>query len=77
MKNVIKGTVVSSVERSIKNQDGSESKFYEIMADFGDGAVVLSSGKTVSLGEHEFTISPRSMYDRKSKITVLETPAVF
>lgn len=68
----IKGTVLDSTQRFIKNADGTETVFYELMVTFGDGAVIISSGKPVSVGEKQFTISPRTMYDRKAKITVIQ-----
>jgi len=75
MKSVISGMVVSSIKRQIKNQDGTSTDFYENLVDFGDGAVILSSGKELKVGKTDFNISPKTMYDRKPKITpALSTP---
>lgn len=64
----INGNVLSCVKRDIKDGD-QVSHFYEIAVDFGDGVVICSSGKEVKSGFHDFTISPRSMYDRKARVT--------
>lgn len=65
----IKGNVLACTKREIVNTDGSKSNFFELMVDFGGGAVIVSSGKEAKLGSWDFEIVPRTMYDRKPKIS--------
>lgn len=69
MLSVISGTVLACSKRTIKGQNGqADTNFFEYSVDFGDGLVILTGGKELQVGKQDFKISPRSMYDRVSKI---------
>lgn len=69
MISVIQGCVLSCNRRTIKGRNGqADSYFYEYGVDFGDGVVIFSGGVELSIGNQDFKISPKGMYDRMAKI---------
>ena len=74
MKTIV-GVVLASCEKAVKNSSGGEYLYYENMVDFGNGCVVITSGKSLPLGNLHFAVVRKSNKDFSAKLSAVVDPS--
>lgn len=68
----IEGKVLTSSEKSFKTADG-QAKYYENLVDFGNGAVIVTSGEALPIGEDlSFAVVRKSQRDFNARLKVVD-----